>query len=503
VQSSMILLSPQNQDERIIMENLSSIIKNSWPSRSSFLSDVLKLAGGTAIAQVIGIMVAPLITRLYGPEAFGQAALFASIVGVAACVVCMRYEVTIILPKEDEDAANLLALCLLLAILFSIIIVPVIWLVGEELLHLLKAPGLLPYLWLVSPSIFLSGIFTALNYWNLRTKRFGGLSIARVIASFASVGTLLGAGFAGYAGGGSMIGASLIGSATSTMILGGQIWHNDRKLLYKSIKTQRIAAGIVRYREFPLYQTWASLLNSFSGQLPIFILSAFFSTTVVGYYALCMMFLQMPMSLMGGSISQVFFQRLSIAKYDGSLTKIVEDTFESLVTISICPFLALSLIGEDAFVVVFGPQWAMAGVYSQILALSIFFIFIASPLTSLFDILEKQKAYLIYNIIITFFRASALVIGGYLGDPLVAIFLYSSVSVAASLLSIIWLLNEAGIKFIVLSRKIFVIILYSVPAFVLIFFTKYAFHASSQMVIVISILVTILYYFKVILHIRD
>ncbi len=465
---------------------------------SSFASNVLTLAGGTAIAQAIGIMAAPLITRLYGPEAFGQSALFASIVGIAACVVCLRYEVTIMLPEKDEDAANLLALCLALALLFSIMTIPVIWLGGGCLLHLLKAPGLLPYLWLVPPYIFLSGVFVALNYWNSRTKRFGRLSIARVSASIATTGTQLGAGFAGYAAGGSLIGASMIGLATSTMILGGQIWHNDRKLLYESIKILRITAGFVRYREFPLYQTWASLLNSCSSLIPTFLLSTFFSVKIVGYYALCMILLQMPMGLIGGAISQVFFQRLSTAKYDGSLAKIVEETFQSLVIIGVFPFLVLAIIGREVFIVVFGSQWAMAGVYSQILALGFFFVFITSPITSLFDILERQRAYLIFNIILFCSRLASLVVGGYLGDPLIALFLFSSVGVVEYLLICIWLLIGAGVQINILTKNVFGKIFYVIPLLGILFLSKYAFHASPQVVFAVGIITSLTYYTKVI-----
>ena len=79
----------------------------------SFASDVLKLAGGTAFAQALAILASPLITRLYGPEAFGLAALFTSIVGIVGVVACLRYELAIMLPKRDEEAANLLGLSLL------------------------------------------------------------------------------------------------------------------------------------------------------------------------------------------------------------------------------------------------------------------------------------------------------------------------------------------------------------------------------------------------------
>ena len=79
---------------------------------SSFAANVLKLVTGTTFAQVIIVLASPLLTRLYGPEAFGFLALFTSITSIIGVIACMRYEMAIMLPKTDEEAANLLGLCL-------------------------------------------------------------------------------------------------------------------------------------------------------------------------------------------------------------------------------------------------------------------------------------------------------------------------------------------------------------------------------------------------------
>lgn len=47
----------------------------STEKKSSFAGDVLKLVSGTTIAQAIGVLATPLLTRLYAPEAFGTLAL--------------------------------------------------------------------------------------------------------------------------------------------------------------------------------------------------------------------------------------------------------------------------------------------------------------------------------------------------------------------------------------------------------------------------------------------
>ena len=129
------------------------------PRSSSFATDVLKLVTGTTFAQIIAVLASPLLTRLYGPEAFGFFALFTSITSIIGVVACMRYEMAIMLPKTDEEAANLLGLCLLCVAVVSALTVPALYFGGDVLLPLLRAPGPGSYPVLVSPFVFAGGCF--------------------------------------------------------------------------------------------------------------------------------------------------------------------------------------------------------------------------------------------------------------------------------------------------------------------------------------------------------
>lgn len=190
---------------------------------SSFASNVLKLVTGSVFAQGLGILVIPIVVRLFAPEAFGVAALFASITGIIGVLVCLRYEVSIMLPKTDEEAANLLGVSLCSVLIITAISALIILFAKEPIIRLLKAPELAKYLWLVPITVLISGIFLALNYWNSRTKHFGRLSIARVISSTTTQATKLGLGFAGYVSSGVLIGTGILGSLVSTAVLGGQV----------------------------------------------------------------------------------------------------------------------------------------------------------------------------------------------------------------------------------------------------------------------------------------
>ncbi|MCJ7443031.1 MAG: oligosaccharide flippase family protein [Methanotrichaceae archaeon] len=462
------------------------------PSRAAFITDVLKLGGGTAIAQALSILASPLLTRLYGPEAFGIQAIFLSITGIFSVIACLRYEFAIMLPREDEEAANLLGLCLLLTTIISALFVPVLWLGQGKLLNLLNAPDLAPYLWLVPLAVFLSGIFVALNFWNSRTGHFGRLSIARVIASVSSTGTALIMGLASYSGGGSLIGAGILGSTVSAVILGGQIWRDEHRIFQGSISPKGIKNGLLRYRRFPIFDTWAALLNSISSQLPVFLLAAFFSSIIVGYYALALWVL-LPISLVSSAIMQVFFQRASSAVFKEQLAHFVEEIVSYLVLIGFYPFLLILLFGKDFYIVLFGSQWSEAGVYSQILSFWFLSIFLTSPISVLFSILEKQHIALLVNIILLVTRGGSLILGGILGDVLLALILFSIISTIINMSTLIWLIGKAKgspRRILFFAAKALV---NCIPIFCLIALIK-VISLWSEFVLVISIITTLLYY---------
>jgi len=393
--------------------------------KSRFVVDVLKLVSGTTVAQLLTIAAAPLLTRLYGPEAFGLFAIFVSIVNLIVVIACLRYELAIMLPEQDGEAANILGISLGFVLITTGVLIPVLWLGGRPLASWLKVPELTNSLWLIPPAVLVGGTFLALNYWNSRTRHFGRLSIARVTGSTATTGMQLGAGYAGYTGGGGLISAYLAGTTITTLILGGQIWRDDRSMFRSNIRWRTAIDLLKRYRKFPVYDAWSGLLNTLSWQLPSFLLAAFFSPIVVGYYALGNQLLRLPMSLIGNSIAQAFFPRAAEAKLDGTLPIVVENTFRYLVTLGMFPMLLLAIIGRDLFVVVFGETWAEAGVYTQILSVWMFFWFISSPLSTLFRVLEKQEFSLALNVTIFVSRLIALSIGGWFNSPRLALALFA------------------------------------------------------------------------------
>jgi lipopolysaccharide exporter len=452
---------------------------------ASFASDVFKLGTGTALAQVLTILAAPILARLYGPSAFGIAALFQSITGIVSVVACLRYELTVMLPESHEEGANLLAVSLLSSVAVSAASVPALLLSRGLLLRWLKAGELGPYLWLVPVSVLLAGVFLGLNYWSTRRKQFGRLSFARLVSSVVATGSQVGTGYAGHGTAGSLVGTGVIGQAVSVLVLGGQVLRDDAVTLRRSVRPQEMLAGARRYIQFPLYGTWSALINAISWQLPAFLLASFFSPVVVGFYAFGFRLLNLPMSLVGQAIGQVFFQRAAEARAQGALAGVAESTYRRLVSFGMFPLLLLTLVGADVFHVIFGVRWIEAGVYVQLLSVWTFFWFLSSPMGMLFSVLEKQKFSLVLNIAIFLTRLGSLLVGGWLRSARLALLLFAATGILVYGYSSLKIMAYSGVRWSRMARILLDNVLVFLPAAVVVLCLKLL-RASSWVVVAAS-----------------
>lgn len=464
--------------------------------KSSFAKDVLKLASGTTAAQVVGILIIPLIARLFSPETIGVAALYSSVLGPLSVVACLRYENAIPLPEQDHDALNVVTLCLYLVLIVSALSVPLILFGGVQITHALNAPKLKEYLWLLPISLFLAGLLLVLQSWHTRKRQFGRLTVAQFAFSSGTVGAQLSAGLLGYTGVGSLIGAGVLGGAASCTILGAKVWRGWSSLFFSGAGFRKALFALKRYRRFPQYNIASSLLNNASWQMPAIVLAAFFSTSVVGQYALGYRLLRVPMSLIGVNISKVFYQRAAEARITGNLHVIIQSVLRYMIMLTMFPLFLLALVGKDLFVVVLGSRWAEAGVYAQILTPSTFAWFISIPMNDVLSVLEKQHVELHFQALMFATRAVSTVAGGLLGDPRTALAFMSASDTLVYGLYCTAVLRKRGLPTSEIVKALISNSGLVIPAVVIIAALKYT--GTSPLIIVMAALMFLLLnYFKI------
>jgi len=418
---------------------------------ASFGTNVLKLLSSKIATQAIAFITAPIIARIFLPEHFGTVQLFSSISGVIVVISCLRYELSIPLGRDKNEVIASFIISVISTLVIALLSFVAVLILKEKVAIWLKSPELETFLWFLPLTVLLGGVGNAIRYYASCSGKFGAMAWADFgsVSGSIFITILFGLIFGGSAK------FLFIGQITG-MILGIPILFIflSREFL-SEIKTANLSIRYIwevakQYKKFPIYDIWSGLFNSVSMQLPPIILGAYFSTTVVGYYSLGNRFVGLPMALFGGSIAQVFFP--SAAKeYNetGKLTNIVSSTFKKLVQIGVFPFMILGFFGGPIFSFVFGANWVEAGIYTQILSIWIIFLFMVSPLTSIFGIIKYQEKFLTYTAFLLFIRFLALVIGSWTGNPRLALICFALIGAFSNLVLIclIFFYTKITIKF--------------------------------------------------------
>jgi O-antigen/teichoic acid export membrane protein len=218
--------------------------------KNAFARGVRVLVGGTASAQILLVLAAPVLTRLYTPEDFGLLAVYATLLALIGVVLSLRYELAILLPEDDMEAANVAVLSLLLVAITTVLTGSLVLMLGTAIAQLLGVPVLAGYLWRLPVGVLLSGAYTVFHYWFVRTKRFStiaGTRLTQAIATLAiqlttfklgGIGLLLGQ-VAGQSVGTTSLARPALGMPAFKQV----IWGGVKKVA-------------VRYQRFPIFSTW-------------------------------------------------------------------------------------------------------------------------------------------------------------------------------------------------------------------------------------------------------
>jgi lipopolysaccharide exporter len=128
--------------------------------------------------------------------------------------------------------------------------------------------------------------------------------------------------------------------------------------------------------------------------VPILLL-IFFSSTMVGYYALALRVLQMPINLIGNAFKDVFYQRSALLiNQNGNLKRLYFKSIISLALLFSPLVLIIYFFSNEIFGIVFGEEWYLTGEITKWMILWMYSIIISRPAIVLMQVLKRQKIYL-------------------------------------------------------------------------------------------------------------
>lgn len=410
---------------------------------SNYLHYFLSLLTGTALAQVITFAISPILTRIYTPEEFGIYGVYLAICSLLLVFTTGRYEFALSSTKDSNETLSLLSVIILISIVFSSVVL--IFLIFTIFFN-----KTFKIIWLAVPfTILFMGINQGLNYTHNKFKNFNTISLSKIVYSVGNAVASIGSG---------LLNLGIFGLVISNIFaLLLSVLNQFRKVrtianplkikLKEKRKNKYSTVNILKkFSHYPMYNIPSAFFEMLAMHAPTFIFMYFFSDVIVGYFNLTLRVINVPITIIIASLSQVLLSKISDLFLNNrnrikiTLLKISLILF----LMGLLPTILLSLFGEDIFRLFFGKEWTSAGLMASILSFSFFAKFIVSPLSVIFVATQRVKQLSVIQVIRSIFLCILLIICAWNFSSIEVIVFYTLFEVVFHIIYFLIIINLAG-----------------------------------------------------------
>jgi O-antigen/teichoic acid export membrane protein len=325
------------------------------------LRSISTVMSGTVVAQVLALLLLPVISRTFAPKTFGEYQVLASAVLMLLPLAGLKMEFAILRLRSTGELPSLLTLCVLLNFATALLLMLTLW-VGVPLLAPASA-GALWAGWMLPASFLAAGLYQTFVYLPVRDKRYFMMSASKV----AQTGLFHG----GAAASGWLVTAPsaiwlvvwdvvsrVIGSA---MIVSDLLAHQKDKMRRASLA--RMGRMFRAYRRYPLYSLPGSFIGALVSSAPVFLLSSSHGVEAAGQFGMAWRTAFMPVAMLIYAVSQVVSADISQrvrSGGEGARATVIKVARHSAL-IGIAPLLLVYAYAEPLTPWILGAQWAEAG----------------------------------------------------------------------------------------------------------------------------------------------
>ena len=305
---------------------------------TDFYNNVFKLLTSISIAQLIPIIITPILTQYFTPEDFGVYGLYVSICSIFGIVASGKYDVAIMLPKKKEDSINILFLSFLITFLFSTFCFSLLNIFDDVFFKLTNSKFLKEYYFIIPISIFLISMNQSLIVWFNRNKKYNTIANQNLLKSGSNSGSSLILGI-------QSIHVGLIISHLISLIIISfwNIVHFMQECNKYNINQKLIRRNFLKYIDFLKFSTVSNLFNSFSNIGMTALIVIFFGPKIAGLYFLAEKLIAIPISFITSSVSQVYFQQAS-KLFHSNKKELIKKILKIIITINLLKTIIYSKI---------------------------------------------------------------------------------------------------------------------------------------------------------------
>ena len=366
------------------MNKFFRIIKNIFQKADA--KHIIMLSSGVLLGQVVAMLLQPIATRLYSPEAFGCLSLVVSFGTMFSPVTTLQYHISIVhSPDEDEYPLCklvLLCVCTTSLLLFLGLLVILILDLDEY-----RSVGH----WILFGAVihFLSGITNCIESYNNRHSEYALMTKVTVHRATAGgiVKILLGLLHFETAG---LVLSQCVGTIAGIRKQSQSIIKHYKEIL--SVSFSDVWRMAKKYSDQPIFAMPGIFILQFSYSFIPVIINTCFSTREGGFFSITVAILGLPLNLISNNVSRVFFKNASEElEKTGCFSSSFRNTAILLISISLVGFSLLWFIAEPLFSIIYGEEWVQSGIFTKILIPMYAARFVMSGLMHGFVISKKQR----------------------------------------------------------------------------------------------------------------
>lgn len=345
---------------------------------SPFLRHVVTLMTGTALGQAVVFLIMPILTRIFGREMLGELGTYNSIAAVIVAIAASRYDMAIMLERDDGDAKVVAMFALRSVAVFAVLSTITAFVARPIVRHHFSATVAtwLPFVGITT--FFLAGAVT-LQYWYNRKTDYKTIAANRVQQQIGQAGGQLVCGVAGWIALPGLIVGQTIGQAFAFFNL--SIRAKDLRTIDISNATP-MRTLVRKHWKMPLLNGPNVLLDAIRIN-GINLMIGAISVGSLGEFIVAQQTVNVPVSLINSAVSQVFFQKLSLIEPGGMYVEVKRAVKRALI-IGIVPFGLFYIVAPWLLPLYFGSNFPNTGYYAQALIPWMMMLLVTSPISTMF-----------------------------------------------------------------------------------------------------------------------
>ena len=318
-----------------------------------------------------------------------------------------RYEQAIVVCQEPLERDHLLRLTLWITALGTLALFA-LTLAFEPWIGTTRYATLQGKLWLIPPVVCTLGLCATLSNYSLSLGQFKRIAASKAVQGLGNNGLKVGFGLFSPTVW-SLWGAQIASTLLALIPLLRPLKHSRQT---NNPSSRRELGQVARkYRAFPLFSLPQATITTLLGSILILMLPLGYTTVEIGLVTMATMLARRPIQLIADSVSQVYFNRLSVAHHAQAPWRPLVRPLLMVTLLVGLPTLLLLWWAMPYLVSWFlAPEYAACTAIIRAMLVYLLVFFFTSIINVIPDIIGRQRAHLQVQLLNLFLQVALLVL---------------------------------------------------------------------------------------------